>query len=104
MSRLKCLLTEIHLISLLIELVNLSVCVHRDSLFEASRPKRRMNMNEKEGGVCEGGLNVTLTIRLLMHGKVRHISDPHRAVLVLFSALFCKRSQSSNETVLEKDF
>uniref|UniRef100_A0A8C1SPY1 Zgc:110045 n=1 Tax=Cyprinus carpio TaxID=7962 RepID=A0A8C1SPY1_CYPCA len=28
-----------------------------------------MNMNEKEGGVCEGGLNVTLTIRLLMHGK-----------------------------------
>uniref|UniRef100_A0A8C1SMS0 Zgc:110045 n=1 Tax=Cyprinus carpio TaxID=7962 RepID=A0A8C1SMS0_CYPCA len=35
-------------------------------------------MNEKEGGVCEGGLNVTLTIRLLMHGKVRHISDPHR--------------------------
>uniref|UniRef100_A0A673I8N0 Zgc:110045 n=1 Tax=Sinocyclocheilus rhinocerous TaxID=307959 RepID=A0A673I8N0_9TELE len=30
-------------------------------------------MNEKEGG-----LNVTLTIRLLMHGKVRHISDPHR--------------------------
>ncbi|XP_051774143.1 poly(rC)-binding protein 3 isoform X2 [Ctenopharyngodon idella] len=28
-----------------------------------------MNMNEKEGGVLEGGLNVTLTIRLLMHGK-----------------------------------
>ncbi|KAA0717774.1 Poly(rC)-binding protein 3 [Triplophysa tibetana] len=28
-----------------------------------------MNMNEKEGGVSEGGLNVTLTIRLLMHGK-----------------------------------
>uniref|UniRef100_A0A8C2DYD0 Zgc:110045 n=1 Tax=Cyprinus carpio TaxID=7962 RepID=A0A8C2DYD0_CYPCA len=43
-------------------------------------------MNEKEGGVCEGGLNVTLTIRLLMHGKVRHISDPHRAVLVLYSS------------------
>lgn len=90
MSSLKCLLTEIHLISLLIELVHLSVCMHRDSLFEASRPKRRMNMNEKEGGVCEGGLNVTLTIRLLMHGKVRHISDPHRAVLVLFSGWFGK--------------
>nr|XP_021336341.1 uncharacterized protein LOC664755 isoform X4 [Danio rerio] len=28
-----------------------------------------MNMNEREGGVSEGGLNVTLTIRLLMHGK-----------------------------------
>ncbi|XP_036429931.1 poly(rC)-binding protein 3 [Colossoma macropomum] len=28
-----------------------------------------MNMNEKEGGLSEGGLNVTLTIRLLMHGK-----------------------------------
>lgn len=83
-SRLKCLHTEIHFISALTEWVNLSVCVHRDSLFEASRPKRRMNMNEKEGGVSEGGLNVTLTIRLLMHGKVRHISNPHRAVLVCF--------------------
>ncbi|TRY87165.1 hypothetical protein DNTS_024231 [Danionella cerebrum] len=28
-----------------------------------------MNMNERDGGGCEGGLNVTLTIRLLMHGK-----------------------------------
>ncbi|XP_017580605.1 poly(rC)-binding protein 3 isoform X1 [Pygocentrus nattereri] len=28
-----------------------------------------MNMNEKEGSMSEGGLNVTLTIRLLMHGK-----------------------------------
>ncbi|XP_030626944.1 poly(rC)-binding protein 3 [Chanos chanos] len=28
-----------------------------------------MNINEREGGVSEGGLNVTLTIRLLMHGK-----------------------------------
>lgn len=31
-----------------------------------------MNMNEKEVALwSEGGLNVTLTIRLLMHGKVR---------------------------------
>ncbi|XP_066546943.1 poly(rC)-binding protein 3 isoform X10 [Amia ocellicauda] len=28
-----------------------------------------MNMNSKDGKVSEGGLNVTLTIRLLMHGK-----------------------------------
>ncbi|XP_034776664.1 poly(rC)-binding protein 3-like isoform X5 [Acipenser ruthenus] len=28
-----------------------------------------MNINTKEGKVSEGGLNVTLTIRLLMHGK-----------------------------------
>ncbi|XP_069051120.1 poly(rC)-binding protein 3 isoform X4 [Lepisosteus oculatus] len=28
-----------------------------------------MNMNTKDGKVSEGGLNVTLTIRLLMHGK-----------------------------------
>ncbi|XP_066534857.1 poly(rC)-binding protein 3 isoform X2 [Hoplias malabaricus] len=28
-----------------------------------------MNMNEKEFSLSEGGLNVTLTIRLLMHGK-----------------------------------
>lgn len=33
-----------------------------------------MNMNEKEGGLSEGGLNVTLTIRLLMHGKVRLVN------------------------------
>ncbi|KAK6491707.1 poly(rC)-binding protein 3-like isoform X3 [Huso huso] len=29
-----------------------------------------MNINTKEGKVSEGGLNVTLTIRLLMHGKL----------------------------------
>lgn len=30
-----------------------------------------MNINDPEGGALDGGLNVTLTIRLLMHGKVR---------------------------------
>ncbi|NWX33246.1 PCBP3 protein, partial [Notiomystis cincta] len=29
-----------------------------------------------EGKVSEGGLNVTLTIRLLMHGKVKHFLSP----------------------------
>ncbi|XP_031434766.1 poly(rC)-binding protein 3 isoform X3 [Clupea harengus] len=28
-----------------------------------------MNINDPEGGALDGGLNVTLTIRLLMHGK-----------------------------------
>lgn len=81
--------------------VNLSICVHRDSRFEASGPKRGMNMNEKEGGVSEGGLNVTLTIRLLMHGKVRHITATYRAfACFVFSPVFCKRVR--NKTVHEK--
>lgn len=100
-SRLKCLHTEIQLVSALTERVNLSVCVHRYSLFEASRPKRRMNMNEKEGGVLEGGLNVTLTIRLLMHGKVRHISNP-QSCTCLFSVLyFASASSQAHEKDLE---
>uniref|UniRef100_A0A8B9KF91 Zgc:110045 n=1 Tax=Astyanax mexicanus TaxID=7994 RepID=A0A8B9KF91_ASTMX len=38
-------------------------------------------MNEKEGGLSGGGLNVTLTIRLLMHGKVRLV-NPYKGETV----------------------
>jgi len=35
-------------------------------------------MNTKDTKVTEGGLNVTLTIRLLMHGKVKHLLLPQQ--------------------------
>lgn len=37
-------------------------------------------------GVIEGGLNVTLTIRLLMHGKVRVFPPPRPPQIQLSSA------------------
>lgn len=42
-----------------------------------------MNINDPEGGALDGGLNVTLTIRLLMHGKVR---PPNLFFFALFTS------------------
>lgn len=40
--------------------------------------RHKTRMNTKDGKVTEGGLNVTLTIRLLMHGKVKHLLLPQQ--------------------------
>lgn len=43
-----------------------------------------------DSGVIEGGLNVTLTIRLLMHGKVRSSIDSLCLHLIVYDVLFMK--------------
>ncbi|XP_033856157.1 poly(rC)-binding protein 3-like isoform X10 [Acipenser ruthenus] len=51
------------------------LCENKDHWYREATASMNMNMsmpiniNMKEGNVSDGGLNVTLTIRLLMHGK-----------------------------------
>lgn len=53
-------------------------------------------MSEKEEMTSEGGLNVTLTLRLLMHGKVFKLHWNNRASFVVL-----KPNEWSNNTVLK---
>lgn len=45
-----------------------------------------------DSGVIEGGLNVTLTIRLLMHGKVRSTISLSCQESIFYDLLFMERS------------
>lgn len=45
-----------------------------------------------DSGVIEGGLNVTLTIRLLMHGKVRSPISLSCQETIFYDLLFMEHS------------
>ncbi|XP_058878782.1 poly(rC)-binding protein 3-like isoform X2 [Acipenser ruthenus] len=55
--------------------IGVFLCENKDHWYREATASMNMNMsmpiniNMKEGNVSDGGLNVTLTIRLLMHGK-----------------------------------